>query len=81
MKARELSGVPDLLFLRNSVTGALEARPRSGAGITLNAGAARQQLTQPATHPPRPRAARRHGMTSMTTSARSRVVTISSALR
>ena len=26
----------DLLFLRNSVTGALEARPRSGAGIELN---------------------------------------------
>jgi 2,3,4,5-tetrahydropyridine-2-carboxylate N-succinyltransferase len=37
VKARELSGVPNLLFLRNSVTGALEARPRLGQGITLNA--------------------------------------------
>lgn len=36
VKARELSGVPNLLFLRNSVTGALEARPRQGQGITLN---------------------------------------------
>jgi 2,3,4,5-tetrahydropyridine-2-carboxylate N-succinyltransferase len=30
VKGRELSGVPDLLFRRNSVTGALEATPRSG---------------------------------------------------
>jgi 2,3,4,5-tetrahydropyridine-2-carboxylate N-succinyltransferase len=37
VKARELSGQPGLLFLRNSVTGALEVRPRTGAGITLNA--------------------------------------------
>jgi 2,3,4,5-tetrahydropyridine-2-carboxylate N-succinyltransferase len=37
VKARELSGVPGLLFLRNSVTGALEARPRKGSGIELNA--------------------------------------------
>jgi 2,3,4,5-tetrahydropyridine-2-carboxylate N-succinyltransferase len=37
VKARELSGVPNLLFLRNSVTGTLEARPRQGQGITLNA--------------------------------------------
>jgi len=37
VKARELSGVPNLLFWRNSVTGALEARPRSGTGIELNA--------------------------------------------
>src|SRR5688572_3528115 len=37
VKARELSGVDNVLFLRNSVTGALEARPRSGTGITLNA--------------------------------------------
>ncbi len=36
VKARELSGVPNLLFLRNSVTGTLEARERGGAGITLN---------------------------------------------
>lgn len=37
VKARELSGVPNLLFWRNSVTGTLEARPRSGRGIELNA--------------------------------------------
>jgi len=37
VKARELSGVPGLLFWRNSVTGALEARPRKGTGIELNA--------------------------------------------
>ena len=37
VKARDLSGVPNLLFWRNSVTGALEARPRKGTGIELNA--------------------------------------------
>ncbi len=37
VKARALSGVDNVLFLRNSITGALEARPRSGTGITLNA--------------------------------------------
>lgn len=37
VKAVELSGVPSLLFRRNSVTGAVEALPRTGAGITLNA--------------------------------------------
>jgi 2,3,4,5-tetrahydropyridine-2-carboxylate N-succinyltransferase len=37
VKARELSGVNGLLFWRNSVTGALEARPRRGTGIELNA--------------------------------------------
>ncbi|MEV1285733.1 2,3,4,5-tetrahydropyridine-2,6-dicarboxylate N-succinyltransferase [Micromonospora sp. NPDC049679] len=37
VKARELSGVNGLLFWRNSVTGALEARPRTGTGIELNA--------------------------------------------
>jgi 2,3,4,5-tetrahydropyridine-2-carboxylate N-succinyltransferase len=36
VKARELSGSPGMLFLRNSVTGTVEARSRSGAGITLN---------------------------------------------
>ena len=36
VKARELSGPTGLLFLRNSVTGALEARPRTGSGIALN---------------------------------------------
>ncbi|MFC7548175.1 2,3,4,5-tetrahydropyridine-2,6-dicarboxylate N-succinyltransferase [Plantactinospora sp. GCM10030261] len=36
VKARELSGVDGLLFWRNSVTGALEARPRTGRGIELN---------------------------------------------
>ncbi len=37
VKAGELSGVNGLLFWRNSVTGALEARPRKGTGIELNA--------------------------------------------
>lgn len=36
VKARELSGGSNLLFWQNSVTGALEVRERSGAGITLN---------------------------------------------
>jgi 2,3,4,5-tetrahydropyridine-2-carboxylate N-succinyltransferase len=37
VKARELSGVHNLLFWRNSVTGALEAKERAGKGIELNA--------------------------------------------
>jgi 2,3,4,5-tetrahydropyridine-2,6-dicarboxylate N-succinyltransferase len=37
VKARELSGRDGLLFIRNSVTGAVEARPREGHGIALNA--------------------------------------------
>ncbi|HWB36875.1 MAG TPA: 2,3,4,5-tetrahydropyridine-2,6-dicarboxylate N-succinyltransferase [Rugosimonospora sp.] len=37
VKASSLSGSDGLLFLRNSVTGALEARSRQGHGITLNA--------------------------------------------
>jgi len=37
VKAAELSGRPGLLFLRNSVTGAVEARPRRGTGVELNA--------------------------------------------
>ncbi|HKT01450.1 MAG TPA: DapH/DapD/GlmU-related protein, partial [Rugosimonospora sp.] len=37
VKASELSGVDGLLFWRNSVTGALEARPRDGRGVALNA--------------------------------------------
>ncbi len=36
VKARELSGQDDLLFIRNSVTGAVEAKARDGQGITLN---------------------------------------------
>ncbi|HZZ97562.1 MAG TPA: 2,3,4,5-tetrahydropyridine-2,6-dicarboxylate N-succinyltransferase [Jatrophihabitantaceae bacterium] len=36
VKAGELSGQPGLLYLRNSVTGAIEARPRTGTGIALN---------------------------------------------
>ncbi|GAA0416444.1 2,3,4,5-tetrahydropyridine-2,6-dicarboxylate N-succinyltransferase [Actinoplanes capillaceus] len=36
VKAIELSGVNNLLFWRNSVSGALEARPRKGTGIELN---------------------------------------------
>jgi 2,3,4,5-tetrahydropyridine-2-carboxylate N-succinyltransferase len=37
VKARELSGAPNLLFRRNSVTGALEALPRTGTWGGLNA--------------------------------------------
>ena len=36
VKAVELSGVPNLLFRRNSATGAVEVLPRVGAGIVLN---------------------------------------------
>lgn len=36
VKARELSGVANILFRRNSVTGAVEALERAGAGIALN---------------------------------------------
>jgi 2,3,4,5-tetrahydropyridine-2-carboxylate N-succinyltransferase len=36
VKAAELSGRPGLLFRRNSVSGALEARPRSGDWGGLN---------------------------------------------
>ncbi len=35
-KARELSGQSNLLFLRHSVTGTVQARPRDGHGIVLN---------------------------------------------
>ncbi|GGL31356.1 2,3,4,5-tetrahydropyridine-2,6-dicarboxylate N-succinyltransferase [Phycicoccus endophyticus] len=34
--ARELSGQSNLLFLRHSVTGTVQARPRDGHGIVLN---------------------------------------------
>lgn len=37
VKASELSGIPNLLFRRNSVTGGIEAVHREGQGITLNA--------------------------------------------
>jgi len=37
VKAVELSGVPGLLFRRNSESGAVEALPRTGHGIRLNA--------------------------------------------
>ncbi|GIF73667.1 2,3,4,5-tetrahydropyridine-2,6-dicarboxylate N-succinyltransferase [Asanoa siamensis] len=37
VKARELAGLDNLLFWRNSVTGSLEAKPRAGKGIELNA--------------------------------------------
>ncbi|MEO8528174.1 MAG: DapH/DapD/GlmU-related protein, partial [Pseudolysinimonas sp.] len=37
MKASELSGVNGILFRRNSSTGAVEALPREGHGIELNA--------------------------------------------
>ena len=36
VKARELSGRDGLLFIRNSVSGAVEARDRTGDGIALN---------------------------------------------
>jgi 2,3,4,5-tetrahydropyridine-2-carboxylate N-succinyltransferase len=37
VKAAELSGQPNMLYRRNSVSGALEAVPRKGQGIELNA--------------------------------------------
>ena len=37
VKARSLSGESGLLFIRNSVTGAIEARRREGSGVELNA--------------------------------------------
>jgi 2,3,4,5-tetrahydropyridine-2-carboxylate N-succinyltransferase len=37
VKARELSGLPGLLYWRNSVTGTVEARPRAGRSVELNA--------------------------------------------
>ncbi|GAB3068722.1 2,3,4,5-tetrahydropyridine-2,6-dicarboxylate N-succinyltransferase [Phycicoccus sp. Root101] len=36
VKARELSGHDNLLFIRNSVTGTVEAKARDGHGIVLN---------------------------------------------
>ncbi|MHC5558249.1 2,3,4,5-tetrahydropyridine-2,6-dicarboxylate N-succinyltransferase [Kocuria sp. U4B] len=36
-KASELSGVPNLLFRRNSLTGAVEVLPRAGGTVELNA--------------------------------------------
>ena len=36
IKARELSGQSNLLFRRNSLTGAVEVVPRKGDGIALN---------------------------------------------
>jgi 2,3,4,5-tetrahydropyridine-2-carboxylate N-succinyltransferase len=36
VKALDLSGVPGLLFRRNSTTGAVEALPRTGARVELN---------------------------------------------
>jgi 2,3,4,5-tetrahydropyridine-2,6-dicarboxylate N-succinyltransferase len=36
VKASTLSGASNVLYLRNSVTGAVEARSRNGHGITLN---------------------------------------------
>ena len=36
VKARELSGVPNLLFRRNSLTGAVEAVAREGQTVELN---------------------------------------------
>ena len=37
VKARELSGVPNLLFRRNSLTGAVQAVAREGQTVALNA--------------------------------------------
>ena len=36
VKAKELSGTDNILFIRNSQSGAVEARDRVGTGITLN---------------------------------------------
>ncbi len=36
VKARELSGANNVLFRRNSVTGAVEVVSRDGQGIALN---------------------------------------------
>lgn len=36
VKALELSGVPNLLFRRNSISGAVEALPRAGQTVELN---------------------------------------------
>ncbi|MEA9986051.1 MULTISPECIES: 2,3,4,5-tetrahydropyridine-2,6-dicarboxylate N-succinyltransferase [Subtercola] len=36
VKAVELSGVPNLLFRRNSLSGAVEVLSRAGSGVTLN---------------------------------------------
>ena len=36
VKARELSGANNLLFRRNSLSGAVEVVARDGSGITLN---------------------------------------------
>ncbi len=36
VKAAQLSGVAGLLFRRNSLTGAVEVLPRTGAGVVLN---------------------------------------------
>ncbi|MEK9578750.1 MAG: 2,3,4,5-tetrahydropyridine-2,6-dicarboxylate N-succinyltransferase, partial [Aquiluna sp.] len=37
VKASDLSGMPGLLFRRNSQTGAVEAIAREGVGVELNA--------------------------------------------
>jgi 2,3,4,5-tetrahydropyridine-2-carboxylate N-succinyltransferase len=37
VKAGELSGASGILYRRNSATGAVEALPRTGVGVTLNA--------------------------------------------
>ncbi|GAB0103237.1 2,3,4,5-tetrahydropyridine-2,6-dicarboxylate N-succinyltransferase [Nocardia sp. JMUB6875] len=37
IKAGELSGQSNLLFIRNSVSGAVEVKPRKGTGVELNA--------------------------------------------
>ena len=36
VKAGELSGKPNLLFRRNSLSGAVEVLPRDGQGVELN---------------------------------------------
>jgi 2,3,4,5-tetrahydropyridine-2-carboxylate N-succinyltransferase len=36
LKAKEVSGVNNLLFRRNSLTGAVEVTSRTGVGIVLN---------------------------------------------
>ena len=55
VKALTLSGESGLLFLRNSVTGAIEVRRREGRGVELNAAPAPElSWTWPRVRPARP---------------------------
>lgn len=56
--AIELSGQTNLLFRRNSLTGAIEVLSRGGSGITLNAALHASASSQPHA-PPHPRVVQR----------------------